>query len=175
MLTSSALGISLSTSEEEIVINVTGDSTVTTSSLNEVKHLYDEILKGDSSWSTADSSDSLKAISRLIQNKRLKLQENSRSAKMWLQYIDMTLICWFYCVLCPVILSMIYFRPEPKINSSTKACCWDIHEVQKSLGKRVCYGLLFAHAITGCDTTSRLFGIGKSAPVKKLQSSKCFC
>ena len=33
------------------------------------------------------------------------------------------------------------------------------------------YLLLFIHAITGCDTTSRPFGIGKAAAFKKIRKS----
>ena len=32
----------------------------------------------------------------------------------------------------------------------------------------------FDHAIAGCDTTSRLFGIGKGTPLKKLKSDPNF-
>ena len=39
------------------------------------------------------------------------------------------------------------------------------------LGTRVCENILFAH---GCDTTSRVFGIGKGAALKQLRSSENF-
>ena len=37
--------------------------------------------------------------------------------------------------------------------------------VKKQLGKEVC--LLFLHAITRCDTTSILYGVGKATALKK--------
>ena len=84
MLTSRALGIPLPTSEEaeattvvssEADFQTSSDPTPTALYLHEAKHLYDGILKGDFSWSAADSSDSLKEISRVIQSKRLELQK----------------------------------------------------------------------------------------------------
>lgn len=38
----------------------------------------------------------------------------------------------------------------------------------------VCHLLPFVHAITGCDTTSRLFGIGKGIALKKLRTDPHF-
>ena len=46
--------------------------------------------------------------------------------------------------------------------------------VLQNLGLEMCRCLLFAHAIAGCDTTSRLFGIGKGVPLKKLSTSSAF-
>ena len=68
----------------------------------------------------------------------------------------------------------IYFRPQPKLNSKKTPRCWNIKLVQAALGKDICDNLLFAHAILGCDTTSRLFGIGKPVALKKLKSSEHF-
>ena len=45
---------------------------------------------------------------------------------------------------------------------------------QKALGPEVCYSFPLIYAITGCDTTSRLFGVGKGAALKKLQSNSNF-
>ena len=42
---------------------------------------------------------------------------------------------------------------------------------QKTLGRHVCDKLLVAHGLLGCDATSRLYSIGKSAALKKLNSS----
>ena len=42
------------------------------------------------------------------------------------------------------------------------------------LGTRVCENILFAHALLGCDTTSRVFGIGKGVALKQLRSSEDF-
>ena len=37
------------------------------------------------------------------------------------------------------------------------------------MGSCICSKLLFVHAITGCDTTSRLYGIGKAVSFSKIQ------
>ena len=75
----------------------------------------------------------------------------------------------------------IYFRPEPKTNSQ-RCRVWDIRKTREALGDEVCRTILFVHAILGCDTTSRVFGIGKAVSLKKVmksphffQQAKCFC
>ncbi|KAG1678576.1 hypothetical protein GQR58_013380 [Nymphon striatum] len=68
----------------------------------------------------------------------------------------------------------LFFRPEPKLTSRRQAKCWNIEQVQKILGRHVCDNLLVAHGLLGCDTTSRLYSIGKSAALKKLNSSAYF-
>ena len=63
------------------------------------------------------------------------------------------------------------------MRSSTFKCdvrIWDIKQVQGALGPNLCKYILFAHAIGGCDTTSSLFGIGKSLPLKCLKDSSAF-
>jgi hypothetical protein len=39
--------------------------------------------------------------------------------------------------------------------------------LKKLLGNDVCTDLLFAHAFTGCDTTSRIFGVREKISVSK--------
>ena len=68
----------------------------------------------------------------------------------------------------------LYFRPEPKSNSQRAARCWNIKQVQRVLGDHICDNLLFTHALLGCDTTSRVFGIGKPLALKKLRSNAFF-
>ena len=63
----------------------------------------------------------------------------------------------------------LYFRREPKSNSQRAARCWNINQVQRVLGDQICDNLLFAHALLGCDTTSRVFGIGKAEGLRKLR------
>ena len=50
----------------------------------------------------------------------------------------------------------------------------DIAHVCSQLGEQVCRNILFIHAIIGCDTTSRLFGFGKTASLTLLQKDTCF-
>ena len=49
---------------------------------------------------------------------------------------------------------------------------WDIKKTQANLGPDVCKSILFAHAFSGCDTTSCPFGVGKAALVKNIQQGK---
>lgn len=58
----------------------------------------------------------------------------------------------------------LYFRSDkskvPKV--------YDIGEMKKVLGSDLCSQLLFIHAFTGCDTTSRIFSVGKKSAFQKL-------
>ena len=63
----------------------------------------------------------------------------------------------------------LYFRPEPKANARG-ARVWHMKKVKEQLGKEVCRNLLYLHAITGCDTTSRLYGVGKATALKKFEN-----
>uniref|UniRef100_K1QJM0 Uncharacterized protein n=1 Tax=Magallana gigas TaxID=29159 RepID=K1QJM0_MAGGI len=47
---------------------------------------------------------------------------------------------------------------------------WDISKAKSVLGSDSCRQLLFIHALTGCDTASRLHGIGKPAALKKIMT-----
>ena len=68
----------------------------------------------------------------------------------------------------------LFFRPAPKQNQKALPVCWDIRKLQDKLGKNVCLNMPFVHAVTGCDTTSRLFGVGKSTDLKRLKNNKVF-
>jgi len=71
-------------------------------------------------------------------------------------------------------LKTIIFRSDSK-SKSKKHREWDIQWLQQALGKDICQALLFVHAITGCDTTSRLFGVGKGTPtLRKLKTENIF-
>ena len=59
-------------------------------------------------------------------------------------------------------------------SSSHISRVWNIKSVREKLGCNVCEAILFIHAVGGCDTTSRLYGIGKGTPLKKYASSKVF-
>jgi hypothetical protein len=65
----------------------------------------------------------------------------------------------------------LFFRPEPKQNAK-KPRLWNIKMAKEKLGFCLCSQLLFIHAILGCDSTSRLYGIGKSASLSKIQCCK---
>jgi len=46
--------------------------------------------------------------------------------------------------------------------------------VKDQLGREVCRNLLFLHARTSCNTTSRLYGVGKATARKKFENVPCF-
>jgi hypothetical protein len=62
----------------------------------------------------------------------------------------------------------IFFKCEPKQNAKKTPRVWNIKMTKAILGLAVCKQILFVHAILGCDTTSRLYGIGKGVALKKL-------
>ena len=66
----------------------------------------------------------------------------------------------------------VFFKSEPRSGSRKPARCWDIVQTQQFLGNNVCEHLLFVHALSGCDTTSRLYGMGKPKALKKAASSE---
>ena len=58
----------------------------------------------------------------------------------------------------------LYFRSD-KANADK---LYHINELKIVLGEELCSQLLFLHAYTGCDTTSRIFGVGKKSVFHKL-------
>ena len=67
----------------------------------------------------------------------------------------------------------LFFQPEPR-EHSTKRRVWNMKVLKEKLGQDVCNDIFFIHAILGCDTTSRLHGIGKGTSLKKLCESHHF-
>ena len=68
----------------------------------------------------------------------------------------------------------LFFMPEPKKRSKKPRRIWNINQTKEQLGPIVCKHILFIHAVSGCDTTSRLFGIGKGQALKTYCSSELF-
>ena len=58
----------------------------------------------------------------------------------------------------------LFFRSD----KSTPPKVYDIHAIKQVLGNELCAQLLFIHAFTGCDATSRIFGVGKKSVFQKL-------
>ena len=59
----------------------------------------------------------------------------------------------------------LYFRSD-KSAAATKV--YNIIEMKEALGRDLCVQLLFVHSFTGCDTTSRIFSVGKKSMFNKL-------
>lgn len=64
----------------------------------------------------------------------------------------------------------LLFRSEGRQISKKMKRIWDINLVKRKLGPDTCTLLPVIHAITGCDTTSRMFGIGKESALRKVRS-----
>ena len=52
--------------------------------------------------------------------------------------------------------------------------CWHINSVAEALGESICHVLPVVHALCGCDSTSRLYGIGKGAALRKAREENSF-
>eukprot|EP00794_Sanderia_malayensis_P002032 gene2032-2311_t len=60
--------------------------------------------------------------------------------------------------------NVIYFRSDAKNHSKV----YNIALLKEKLGNDVCNHWLFVHAYMGCDSTSRIFGMGKKLAFRKL-------
>lgn len=71
-----------------------------------------------------------------------------------------------------LILLLYHGKPESKElyfrSDKGKPNVYNIKVLKNLLGDGVCTDLLFAHAFTGCDTTSRIFGVGKKSVFHKV-------
>ena len=50
-----------------------------------------------------------------------------------------------------------------------------VQATKQMLGPDICNHIFFIHALLGCDTTSRLYGVGKGASLKRFRASHTFC
>jgi hypothetical protein len=66
-------------------------------------------------------------------------------------------------------LNKIYFRSDVKRRNSDKPkVVYDIQAISGAMHKDVVKSLLFIHAFTGSDTTSRIFNVGKQTVFRKV-------
>ena len=77
------------------------------------------------------------------------------------------------CYHADVTANELFFKPEPKQRSNTRRI-WNIKKTKSVLGPDVCANILFVHAVLGCDTTSRVHGIGKGAALAKVRTDMQF-
>ncbi|XP_053373150.1 uncharacterized protein LOC123533634 [Mercenaria mercenaria] len=77
----------------------------------------------------------------------------------------LVLLCYHVGKAC----KKVYFRSDSR-QKKNKTKVWDIHKTQEVLGMELCSILPFIHALTGCDTTSRIYGIGKGTALKAFSS-----
>ena len=58
-----------------------------------------------------------------------------------------------------------------KVSGEKQAKVGDRRKVQQQVvGSQVCDGIVCVHALSGCDTTSRMFSVGKNQSLKNLAS-----
>jgi len=63
----------------------------------------------------------------------------------------------------------LYFK-----SSNEGGKCWHINSVAEALGESICCVLPVVHALCGCDTTSRLYAIGKGTALRKVREDNGF-
>ena len=74
----------------------------------------------------------------------------------------------------PIRCHDVFFVPG-RSNASTKATqIWHIQRCQVDIRPSLCHNVLFAHAIGGCDTIARLYGISKNVQLKRLSADHTF-
>ena len=61
----------------------------------------------------------------------------------------------------------LYFRSD-KHKADGTIEVYHIHRIQEVLGHEMCSHLMYTYAMTGSDTTSRIFGVGKKTAFQKL-------
>jgi len=67
----------------------------------------------------------------------------------------------------------LFFKLEPKQRSKTRKT-WNTKRTKTTLGANVCPNVLLVHTILGCDTTSRIHGIGKGVALTKIRIDALF-
>jgi hypothetical protein len=87
--------------------------------------------------------------------------------------LDRLLIFWFYCVIMVTCQpKKLFFAPEPKLEKAPRI--WDIHKLNEKLGQKTCHLILFARALSGCGSNSRIHIVGKNHALKKLMADANF-
>jgi hypothetical protein len=68
-------------------------------------------------------------------------------------------------------LADVYMLSEISSQKSAKRCLIPMHNVQCKIGDKVACQLLGLHALSGCYTTSAMYGIAKSSVYNKISQS----
>jgi len=64
----------------------------------------------------------------------------------------------------------VYLHSGP--TPTTSGATWDMEAILKKIWTETCKLLPFTHAITGCETTARLHGLGKGFALKRLRDKE---
>ncbi|KAH3832788.1 hypothetical protein DPMN_106083 [Dreissena polymorpha] len=65
----------------------------------------------------------------------------------------------------------IVLMSDKNAGTTRKPKMWSAQKTKTVLGPQLCHILRALHALTGCDTDLRIFGIGKGIAFKKAKSS----
>ena len=84
----------------------------------------------------------------------------------------LVLLCYHNNVQSPFSVYR-YLKSDSK-KDSNKFRIWNIKCTQENIGIDICRNILVLHAILGCDTTSRILGLGKGMVLKKMASDNNF-
>ena len=66
----------------------------------------------------------------------------------------------------------IFFKSDVNKGTTKGNRIWDINRTKQLLGPDMCQNLPVIHALTGCDSTSQMFGIGKGSAFKRYRYDK---
>ena len=68
----------------------------------------------------------------------------------------------------------IFLTSESTLKNKSPPKLWNILHVKRCLGDEICQHILQIHAFLGCDTCSRVYGIGKGATLKCFLDDELF-
>jgi hypothetical protein len=51
---------------------------------------------------------------------------------------------------------------------------WNLTKIKQVVGELICNNILFAHAVLGCDTTLKAYGVCKAKSLKLLSANTTF-
>ena len=78
------------------------------------------------------------------------------------------------CLHADVKSQPLFFKSEKKQTAKKNHKVWHIHRLKSVMGPELCLLLPFVYAVSGYDTTSRLYAVGKGATLRKLRSDSAF-
>ena len=68
----------------------------------------------------------------------------------------------------------LYMQSEPKVSKATTTKVLNINILRNKLGTDICESILFLHAFSGCDITSRIYGVSKLAVLSLFVKNESF-
>ena len=72
------------------------------------------------------------------------------------------------------IKNYLFMQSESKVSKATTTKLFNINILCDKLGTDICESILFLHAFSGCDITSRIYGVSKSAVLSLFVKNESF-